>query len=989
MSSPSRVVLVFAIALAVRAGGAVAEPPPTAPPAAPSAPPPGASAIAEPLPADPAFVTGTLDNGLAYIVCRHANPPRRARIWMHVHTGSLNETERQRGIAHYLEHMAFNGSANFAPGAVVPFFQSLGMTFGRDQNAFTNLEQTTFQLALPDAKPATLSQGMTFFADVLHRLLLSPKEIDAERQIIQEERRRGLSGRRRAGDFVRSRIAPGSRYGVRETIGTEASIDAVVEKDFHDYYERWYAASNATLLVVADAPTADVIRIVADRFGDAPKRPRPVPEPSGVVAYAKSFAVVASDPNVTSEEVAIRRLEPARAPTTTVAQFRDDLVLGLAAAALNRRLEDKIGAGGTSYVSARLSSGDQARTLHSWELSGRAAPGRWKAALEELSLELQRARTFGFTEREIDDRRRDLVTGAELAVSTNPVAQTLITRMNGHVTDGETLLAPRDRLALLQRLLPTITGDEITKRFAREFDPGAVAFVAVLPAGPLVPTEAALLEIGEKALSVKPTKDVEVAHPTQLIAKLPEPGEVKESDDHAGTRVWSAWLANNVRVHHKYMHLTKREVTVTISLVGGDLSETAENRGITSAASLAFSRPATKSLSSSDVRELLVGKNVSVRGAGGGGGGGRRGRGGGGGGGGGGGPIVPLTISGSPEDLETGFQLAYLLMTEPRIEPAAFVQFQDTTREALLEAAKNPTSLGARLAGSVAYPDADVRMQPLTPAQVDRLTLEASQAWLERLVKTSPIEVAIVGDLPKERAIELVTRYLGSLSPRERVGPEVLRRERTLERPKGPRLVERTLDTPTAQAYVYSGFYGADESSLADVRALTLAARVLSTRMTAEVREQAQLVYSINAGFRAGSMFPGFGVFSAAAPTEPHKTQALVAKLAAMYAAFAESGPTDAEVEIAKKQLANSYAEQTKQPGWWTARLEHATLRGTKLDDVAGEPAAYQAVAGKQIHEAFAKYWSPKNALVVVVKPAATEPAPRQSGPDGETEPGR
>ena len=129
-------------------------PPADAPPVAPAAP-----ALAGPLPTDPSLVTGELENGLRYIVRKHANPPGRAVVWIHMGTGSLNETDRQRGIAHYLEHMAFNGSENFPPGTLVPFFQSLGMTFGRDQNAFTNMEQTTFQLSLPDVEAGDARQG--------------------------------------------------------------------------------------------------------------------------------------------------------------------------------------------------------------------------------------------------------------------------------------------------------------------------------------------------------------------------------------------------------------------------------------------------------------------------------------------------------------------------------------------------------------------------------------------------------------------------------------------------------------------------------------------------------------------------------------------------------------------------------------------------------------------------------------------------------------
>jgi len=940
-----------------------------------------AVAADEPLPTDPSLVTGELENGLRYIVRRHAVPPGRALLWIHMHTGSLNETDPQRGIAHYLEHMAFNGSASFPPGSVVPFFQSLGMTFGRDQNAFTSLDQTTYQLSLPDVKPETLAKGMTFFSDVMYQLLLTPKEIESERQIIQEERRTRLSGRQRIGEHVRSRIAPGSLLGDRAPIGTPETIDSVKEKDFREYYGQWYTASNATLLVVADADPAAIVKLVGEKFGGAPKRAKPTPQPAGVKAYTTSFAIVASDAEVNSEDLQITHLEAARPPTTTVARLRDELVLGVGETALNRRLEDKVATGGTSYVNARVSSGSEGTTLWSWGLSCRAAPGKWKAALEESALELQRARAFGFTAREVDDVKKQWISSAERAVETEATvpAQSLMSRMNGRLTSGDAMLSPTQTLDLYRRLLPTITGEEVAKRFAAEYDPKAVAFVATLPAALAVPTEAQLLEIGTKALAVTPTQDLAVAHATELMAERPKPGEVKGGEEHAATKVWSGWLGNDVRVHHRFMDESKNDVSIDISLVGGELLETAANRGITTAAQLAWSRPATKALSSNDVRDLMLGKKVSVRG--GGGGGGRRGGRGGGGGGGGSPGSISLSVSGSPEDLETGLQLAHLLLTQPRVEASAFTQFQTTMRQMLPEALKNPTSLGTRTALAAPYPDDDVRLQPLTPEQVDKLTLEASQAWIERLVKESPIEVTIVGDLPRERALELVARYLGSLPARPRVSPETYAALRALKRPAGPRVFAKEIDTPTAQAFVYSGFYGADESNVADARALSMAASVLSTRMTTEVREQAQLVYSIGAGSRPGSVFPGFGTFAAAAPTEPHKAAALVDKLASMYAAFASGGPTEEELGVAKKQVANTFAAQLKEPSWWMNRLERMTFRGTKLDDVLGAPVAYQAMTVEQVKQTFARYWSKENAIVVRVSPKATAPAPKPEGP--------
>ncbi len=950
-----------------------------------------AAALAQPLPTDPALVTGQLDNGLHYIVRKHAVPPGRAVIWIHIHSGSLNETDRQRGIAHYLEHMAFNGSENFAPGTLVPFFQSLGMQFGRDQNAFTNMDQTTYQLSLPDCKPETLGKGLTFFADVTGRLSLLPNEIDDERQIIQEERRRGLSGRQRTGFYVIEHLAPGSLYGERITIGKEETINGVMQADFQDYYGKWYGASNATLMVVADTDPAEVVTLIKDKFSSLPKKPRPTWQELNIKAYDKSFAIVASDPEVRSEDVRIVRLEPARPPITTVPQYRDELVAGVSEIALNRRLADKASQGSTSYLNARASMGNQGTTIYTAEFEGRAKPGQWKETLSEIALELQRARAFGFTAREVEDAKKEMVANAERAVeteSTTPM-QGLITRLNGNVTSGEPSMSPKQRLELVKQLLPSVTEGEVEQRFAKEFDPKAVAFVAVLPAGPGVPTEAELLELGTKALAVKPSQDAESVRATELMSQLPSPGKFADFTENAASKVWSGSLSNNALVHYRFMDERKNQVSIHIALIGGELLETPANRGITSAAQLAWSRPSTQNLSSTDIRELMTGKKINVRGGGFGGGGGRGGR------GGGGAALgsndsIALTISGSPEELETGFQLAYLLLTQPKIEAPSLDQFKTTTKELLIESTKNPLMFGMRTAAAAPYPDSEVRTQPPTAEQIDKLSLDASQAWLNKLIKESPIEVTIVGDVPKEKIVPLVERYIGSLPSRDKVSQTTYASLRNLNKPAGPRVIEKTIDTPTAQAFVMSGFYGADQANRADTRALNMAARILSTRMIKEVREEAQLVYSIGASSRAGSTYPGFGVVSAGAPTEPSKVPALVAKLASMYAIFAKDGPTAEELDVAKKQFANTFKDQLQDPAYWSQRLEQMTFRGLKLDEIVEDPNAYQALTADQVRTVFAKYYAPDKSIVVTIRPAQTSESPQKPAPSGEapTNPG-
>lgn len=930
-----------------------------------------ATALAQPLPTDDRLTRGTLDNGLQYIILPHDVPKGRVELYIHMDTGSLNETEKQRGIAHYLEHVAFNGSTNFEPGALIPLFQSQGLQFGRDQNAYTNMQETVFQLSLPDTDPTLLGKSLLFFSDVVGRLSLTPKEIDSERQIIQEERRRSLSGQRRAGDAVIERMIPGSIYGQRLTIGTEGTINSVQQQDFRDYYGTYYTASNAVLMVVGDVKPEEIVPEIKKAFGDLPKKPVPTHQELGVKAQSKPYAIVVTDPEITAANIEISRVDVPRGPAATVPQFRVELIERLSESCFNNRMQDKVSRGGTSYQRLNASMGDSSKAVRESGVSAGCEPAKWKEALSDLAMELQRARTFGFTSREVENAKKRLMAGAERAVKSEATTPSkgLIGRLNRDVGAGEPIMSPQQQLTLLQQLLPSITAEETAAYFAKEMEPKNVAIAAVLPSFTTdVPTEAKLLEMGLAALAVKPTPEAEAKLASSLMDTLPSPGKVAEENVHEATGAWNAWLSNGVRIHHKFMDERKDNVTISIALVGGELLETPANRGITSAAALPFGRHATSKLSSVDIHELMNGKKVVV---GGGGGGGPRG-------GGGGASLADglrLIIAGSPDDLESGMQVAYLMLTDPKIEEAAFTQWKTQQVQAIEGSMKNPQRYAQRMMARTIFPETDCRVQPLTVEQVNRLDLASAQAWLNKLIATSPIEVTIVGDLPREKAIELVDRYLGSLPPRERISAHTLEKQRHIARPQGPRTTQVAIKTETPQAFVMCGFYGANEQDVPDVRALSMASRILSTRMIKEVREEAQLVYSIGAASAPASTYPGFGLVQAGATTEPHKVEALVKKLNDMYAAFAKDGCTEEELVTAKLQFAKTFEEQYKEPAFWQTRLDQAEFRATNLDEIMKAPDAYQAMTAQQVKDAFTKYYSPATTLVVAVKPETVKTA--------------
>jgi zinc protease len=981
--------LIPATALAVATLGCATTPPDATPPDAtpPDAPAPDAAAetaqetsaptAAAPTPvvedpaveSDPSLTTGTLDNGLAYVVLRHGNPAGRMGLWLHVASGSLNESDEQRGLAHFLEHMAFNGSENFPPGAVVPFFQALGLRFGNDQNAFTNYDQTTYQLYLPNARPETLDKALLFFSDVASRLSLLPKEIDDERQIILEEKRARGGAQTRVREYLGERIAPESTFGKRNPIGVEEQIRKFTEADFRDYYGRWYVPSNMTLIAVGDAEPDAVVASIRKNFDGAKKAPRPAPRPVGVEPTQGRRAIVAADAELTGCDVAFVRCAPPRAPTTKTSQLRRELVEALAVRAYERRSQRLTATGGASFLESDCGIRDLLGAMTQYRVHARCAARNWAKQLGDLGVAVQRARLHGFSDREIDDARAATLAESEEAAdrAASVPARQVLTRMNAEVTAQEPILSAAQRRDAMRLLLPGITAAEVSAAFADAFDPTNVVFTIEIASGSSPPTEAEFLKTASAAFDVKPDAAADVDAAAVVLADPPVKGTVAESDEHAASGVYSAWLGNGVRVHHRRMKEEANEATVTITLAAGSILETAADRGIAEAAGQAWAQPAGGAYTNSQIRDFLVGKKVHLRAAG-------------------GEDTMNLVVSGDPADLEDGMRLAHLLLTEPVVENRTLGGWRRRVRQTIAARKVQPAGVLGETVDEAFYDKSEVRKRPIETSQLDKIKLPAAQAWLRDAATKRPIEVAVVGDISKDAAMALVTKYLGALPARPRIGASTLADLRAIARPKGPIEVERAFDVQTPEAFVYDGFFSADASEIDDVRRLEIASRVLTSRMIAEIREKRQLVYSVRATSRPGVVWPGFGVFAVQAPTDPAKGAALAAALEEMFAAFAKEGPTDEETDVAKRQMASQLDEEMNSPAYWTGLLGTLDYRGRTLDEALGAPAAYQKITSSEVREAFAKRFTPESRFHFVVTPTGKAPAPTAAAPkdDGD-----
>ena len=912
-----------------------------------------------PLPRHPDLATGTLPNGLKYVIKDHKVPPGRVGLFLQIMSGSLNEMDEQRGLAHFLEHMAFNGSENFPPGELIPFFERIGLQFGVHQNAFTSFDRTVYMLDLPKNDLKTVEDGLLCLSDMGGRLLLLENEIDEERGVILEEHRTGLGAEMRIQEKLWPKVMPGARLPHRFPIGKPEVIQNAPREQFVNYYETWYRPENMTLFVIGDLATADALPLIEAKFDFEAKRPPQAPLPAGVQAYTTKMAAVVTDPEKTGCEVELLYLAPPQGSVTTVGDLRRDQIHTMASFAMNRRLERLVDEGKVPF----RSGGAQVipSILNAFSMGAANAecePADWQVSLEALATEVKRAYQHGFNDQEIEDARATILAQADaFARQEGSIpASFLLQFLAQAASQGDTLSSARQRYEILQDLLPTITTDEVEAAFNAMFNPERMAFIVTTEEGAdvPVPTEDAVLQAALNALQKDVTPFEVEERPENLLAALPEPGAIVESETAEDLGVTTGWLANGARFHYKFNDLQKEDVTVRIRLIGGVIEETAANRGITDAALAGYNQTATSTLTSTQITDLMTGKNVTV-------------------GAGAGQDTVMITVSGTPDDLEAGMQLAHLMLTDPIVETSAF----DNWRKGMLESIEGRTydAVPQLIEGLGEARTDDPRFALVSRENVETLDRESVEAWLRRIATTAPVEVTVVGDMAFEEVEPLLTRYVGSVARRPRQPSSDFAALREIEVKVGPVEIDKNFESMENQAMVFVAFRGADGDDVADKRLLNVASEILSTRMIKRIREEEQLVYSIGAQNSPADVYEGTGLFGAGSMTDEHKAAQLVEVAGGMLAEFAAQGPSTDEVNVAVNQILSQLRTDVEGPNYWLAALDLMTHRGRSLDEIRNVKEFYEGVNPEQVQAAAQKYFTPDRRITVRVLPVREEAA--------------
>jgi len=915
---------------------------------------PGASQpLDAPIPLDPNVTAGTLANGLRYYIRVNREPARRAELRLVVNAGSVLEDEDQRGLAHFVEHMAFNGTKNFAEQALVHYLESIGMRFGPDLNAYTSFDETVYLLQVPTDSVGPLEMGFRILADWAHQQVFDSVEVEKERGVVIEEWRLGRGAAARMRDKQLPVLFSGSRYAERLPIGDREVLETFSHEALRRFYRDWYRPDLMAVIAVGDFDAMHVEALIRRYFAGIPPARSPRPRPVyGVPEHDETLVAIATDPEATVSAVAVYYKQPVR-ERRDLAAYRQALIERLYNAMFNQRLFELTQQPQPPFI---LGSSGQGRFIRSSEvylLNASVQDGGILRGLEALLTEAERVLRFGFTESELERTKRELLRGLEQAYAEREKTESDVyaARYVQHFLTGEPAPGIAFEFQQAQRLLPTIRLDEVNA-VARAWlsDRNRVVLVnAPEKPGVEVPTEEQLLAVFDAVRAAPLTAYQDAVADAPLVPHAPEAvAIVRESTiPEIGVTEWV--LANGVRVILKPTDFKADEVAFRAFSPGG--TSLASDEDFISALFSTQAVPAggLGSFNLVDLQKVLADKAVSVS------------------------PVVTQLEEGlaggaSPKDLETLFQLVYLHFTAPRADTAAFTALKSRFKAAL--ANRNASPLAAfEDTITVTLAQGHFRARPLSPAVLEELDLGRAMAFYQdRFADASDFTFVFVGSFDLDSIRPLVTTYLGGLPA---IGRKETWRDVGIVPPSGVirKVVRKGLEEKAQTEIIFTGPF---EYSPANVHVLRSLGEVLDIRLREVLREDLGGTYGVNVSASAArdpaprySLQIGFG-------SAPDRAEELVGIVFAQLDSLAAAGPTAEELQKVREMQRREREVALRQNGYWLNALVARYREGRDPRDILEVERMIDALDAAAIRDAARRFLPRDNYVQVMLLPEKT-----------------
>jgi zinc protease len=899
---------------------------------------------------------GKLPNGLTFVVKQNTRPAKRVSLRLAIKAGSIYEADDQQGLAHLIEHMAFNGSAHFPPGEVFSYFESFGAQLGPHINASTGFDQTVYRLDLPTDRPEVVNMGLTALADFAGGLTLDPVQIDKERGVVIEEWRGGLGAGTRLRDAQIPFLYYQSRYADRLPIGKPEIIQNAPPARLRAFYDTWYRPERIGVIAVGDFDPQQMEAAIRSTFGPLRARGPAAPAPDDAVPLHTDLMVkVSADSEITQSSVQVIMKRP-KESDQTVGDYRRSLVERLFYDMFDERLGELSQRPDARFLGAGVDGGVLGRDVATLELGAGVRDDGIPEGLAALMAEAKRVREYGFTSGELDRAKRDLLAFYDRAFNERDKTESgqFADENLRHFFAAEPIPGIAYEYRLVQWALQTITLSDVSELATSQLSSASRVILAVTPqkTGATPATEAQLraaVQSGER-VAVMPWADSTTTR--ALLRTLPTPGTIASRRELPELGVTVVRFANGVEAWLKPTDFKNDQVVFTMYAKGGASLAAPADFVQASLSTQYVGLSGFDGLKPLDRTRLLAGKTASAS------------------------PFISLSthgISGSatPAEFETALQLLYQDFTAPDDDPGVMALIRRQLEAAVANRGQSPDQVfGEKL--ELINTSNHYTSQPLTAEQVAGLDNRKMYAFYrDRFSNAADFTLFVVGSFKVDSALPLLARYVGSLpstgqrtSNFKDVGihfPGTIVRDSVV---KGREPVAETVLSFAADV----------PPDPAEQEKMLAATSVLEATLRDVLREDLGQTYSVSVGLSQAAPQRGDGHVEVNFAAAPQNIQSMTARVLEEVRGLQQRGPDLELVEKAKEAARRSYETSMRENGYWMGRLQRIHLLGGDPSEILTRPARIDSITPAVVQDTLKKYFPLDRYTLVTLLPETASP---------------
>jgi len=910
--------------------------------------------LGDKLPVDPNAKVGKLSNGLTYYIRKNSRPEKKVELRLVVNAGSILEEEDQQGLAHFTEHMSFNGSKNFQKNDLVSFLQSIGVEFGADLNAYTSFDETVYILPIPSDKKENVEKGFQILEDWASTVAFENTEIDKERGVVLEESRLGKGADDRMEKIYLPKLLEGSKYALRLPIGKDEILKNFKYDAIKRFYADWYRPDLMAVIVVGDLDPAEAEKLIKAHFE---KLKNPAKEKERILAdipaRTKSEGLVVTDKEATNYFIQIYYSTTKEKLETTLGDYRDAIIKRLFTSMLSQRMQELTQKPNPPFIFGASSLGGFLRGYEAYVSYAALSKAGVEPAVNAIIQENERARKFGFTAAELDRTKKNLLRGMERQYNERDK-----TESEGYAAEyiraflkQEPIPGIENEYNYYKNFIDGITLDEVNT-YAKNTIPTADKNKLVLFTGPdkadfKIPTGMELLAIADNAAKtdVKPYEEAVVA--TSLMDKTPAPGKITGEKENKDIGTTELTLGNGVKVILKPTDFKNDQVVLTATRFGGQWLFDDKDRTNAEYTIPVITQMGVGKFSPVDLRKVLAGKTVGVA------------------------PKLGTITEGfsgqsGSKDIESLLQLVYLYETQPRKDVELFNSFVTKQQAMYQNIMSDPEAVFQDSLLKTVYKNHPRAPKIPSSEDVGKINLERVMSiYKERFGNANGLTFILVGSFDTKAIRPLIETYLASLPS----SPQTSRFKDVGLRPVKGVVTKKVYKGTEPKSQINITFYGEKPYSDSEQLKLQALIELLNIKVIETLREDMSGVYGAGVhGALNKNPYNNYAL-TVAMPCGPENVDKLIKASFDEIQKVKDKGAAEADLNKVKETWKKQYEEDIKDNNFWARKLQATVELGSNATDVLSYEKRVDALTSNDLKDAANKYFDMKNYVQIVLYP--------------------